>query len=64
MPLWDYKLQSKLGVSNIFDSIVPFLGSNAYDDAPHGSSSPSPTHLQPHIRSGQPHLLIEMPPAT
>ena len=64
MPLQDCKLQSTLGVSDIFDSRVPVLHSDAYEDAPQGTSSPSTAHLQPYTQFGQPHVLTEMPPAT
>ena len=45
MPLRDCKMQSTLGVSDIFDSLVPLLGSNASDDAPQDYTPPPTAHL-------------------
>ena len=64
MPLRDCKVQSTLGVSDIFDSLVPLLGSDALDDAAQGYSPPPNVHLQPTTQCGQPHVLTQMPRAT
>ena len=53
MPMQDCKLQSTFGVSDKFDSRVPLLGSDAYDDVPQGDSSPSTAHSQPSTHFGQ-----------